>query len=120
MRIVNSPQLFKVVNGVQKSIRYFYVVLISLMIYTTVSGFLLGERDWVNPAIRIFTAIELFLAVLYFGIIICIKVFDKVDGDLLGTDVDNIIEFWGWFGDKIRDMLVYNGIIGFMLFSMYL
>lgn len=120
MRIVNSPQIFKVVNGVQKTIRYFYVVFIAMIVYSTVSGFLLGERDWVNPAIRIFTALELFLVVLYFGVVISIKVFDKVDGDLLGTDVDNIIEFWGWFGDKIRDMLVYNGIIGFMLFSMYL
>ena len=120
MRGLNSPQLFKIVNGFQKAISYFYLAMVVMMIYATISDFSLGDRNWEDPAVRVFTAIELFLVVLYFGVVICIKVFDKVDGDLLGTDVDNIIEFWGWFGDKIRDMLVYNGIIGFMIFSMYL
>lgn len=75
--------------------------------------------EWVNPLMRVLMLVELFLVTVYIGIIICIKAFSKIGGEVLGTEISVMIEFWGWLGDKVKDMLVYNGMLGFIMFSLY-
>lgn len=112
--------MFKVVNGLQKVARYFYIALIVSAIYATASGYITGVESWVSPAQKVVTAIELFFIVLYFGIKICKQVFVNIDGKLLGTDVKSMVLYWEWLEDKIRDILVYNGALACIIISFYM
>lgn len=115
-----NQQIFKVVDGLQKTIRYFYIAILLATIYLAVSGYMRGTDAWVVPAMRVLTAVELFMVVLFFGLKLSKMSFGKIDGMFLGAEVHNMILYWDWLESKIKDMLIYNGMLGFVMYSFYL
>ena len=114
---MGSPKLFKIIDGMQKAFRYAYVVLILLMLYASLYGYLTESVAWIDPTIKVVSAVELFLVVTFFGLRIAKSTFSKIDGDVLGTEIVHIVQYWEWLEDKIKDMLIYNGIIGFVILN---
>jgi len=117
---VNSLQLFKIVDGVQRALQYLYMIFIGLSVYVVISKFMTGTEIWVRPMLRGLTAIELFFVIIYFGLKIATQIFSRIDGEFLGTEVYHMIEFWEWLENKVKNILIYNGILGFVMFSLYL
>ena len=115
-----SLQMFKVINGLQKAIRGFYILLIVATIYSSAYGFIPDTSVWSEPALKVLSIVEIVLVMTYLGLLLSITLFGRFEGVFMGTDVANVIAYWKWLLDKVKDVLIYNGILGFIIFSLYI
>lgn len=115
-----SLQMFKVINGLQKAIRGFYILLIVATIYSSAYGFISDTSVWSEPALKVLSIVEIVLVMTYLGLLLSITLFGRFEGVFMGTDVANVIAYWKWLMDKVKDVLIYNGILGFIIFSLYI
>ena len=115
-----SLQMFKVINGLQKAIRGFYILLIVATIYSSAYGFISDTSVWSEPALKVLSIVEIVLVMTYLGLLLSITLFGRFEGVFMGTDVANVIAYWKWLLDKVKDVLIYNGILGFIIFSLYI
>lgn len=118
--VLKGKQLFAIINGAQKAVQFLYAVIILLAGFSVVNNYMQGTEDWIKPLISGLSTAELFFIVVFFGIKICKQLFSKVDGVLLGSEVSNILAYWDWLEGKIKDILVYNGALAFIMISFYL
>lgn len=115
-----SLQMFKVINGLQKAVRGFYILLIVATIYSSAYGFIPDTSVWSEPALKVLSIVEIVLVMTYLGLLLSITLFGRFEGVFMGTDVANVIAYWKWLLDKVKDVLIYNGILGFIIFSLYI
>ena len=115
-----SLQMFKVINGLQKAIRGFYILLIVATIYSSAYGFISDTSVWSEPALKVLSIVEIVLVMTYLGLLLSITLFGRFEGVFMGTDVANVIAYWKWLLHKVKDVLIYNGILGFIIFSLYI
>lgn len=117
---MNDARVFKVLDTFQKGVRYFYLTMSLIFIYSFVMGTVDDIDKWIEPVILVISRVELGLVAFFLGVRVAITSFKTIEGDLLGTDINNLLRFWEWCEDKVKDLLIYNGALGVLLISLHM
>lgn len=118
--MLGNQKVALAVKGVQKAVSYMYMFLILLLLYSTIGGYVQSTDEWVQPLADVVVKVELGLIYLYLSIKMCKVIFGRVKGHLLNSDIEDILVFWNWLDDKVKTVLMYIGLLGFILLSLYI
>lgn len=98
-------------------VKYFYMAILGLMVVALAREQLGLIGMWDGIFQKVIVSVEIIGMVTYLGIKVAIKLFDGVQGEVLGTQPHYMVAFWRRTELAILEIMLYNGFIGVLLLT---
>lgn len=91
------------------------MLVVALMIIIVAREQLDQLGIWGDIIQNMIVSIEVVGVIVFLGLKVAIKLFEGVQGEVLGTQPHYMVSFWRRTEQVVLEMLLYNGFVGVML-----
>ena len=112
---MNQVKMMQILSRFRLVIKQFYMALLVVMLIAVARDQLDLIGMWDGLFQKVIVGIEIVGMIVYFGLKVSIKLFEGVEGEVLGTQPHYMVAFWRRTETALLELMLYNGFMGVVL-----